>query len=521
MTLEGTFGKRALYEGLTRYNYFPNQKKTVGEIPPSINTRQFTPEVAEEICAQAEKRDRRSSAYDLALYRATRYNNIPRILSLVHPAPYSRLCKHIHDNWEHINYICTNESSQAKPSAHQDGRLMVMNYGDPIESKISHHRSAFGKKFLVKADISNCFGSIYSHAIPWAAVGITTAKADTSNSLWYNGLDLYQRRCKRKETHGVPVGPVTSNIVVEIILDSVDRKLNSLGFEFERYIDDYTIHCTSNDQAHEFVNELNKSLSELKLTLNLEKTKIEELPTSTEELWILELLSKIPKNSHNELYTESAAINLINQAIYINKKTPDGSILKYAFQLLSQKIGNVTAYRLLPIIFDLSWHYPVLTPYIEQFISISNVDPGVFDKKIFELVSHNSKLSRSDGMSWPLHILLKHGIKIPEDLTKKVVESKDCVSITIAQELAPEDKHIMSFSNEILRSDNYTKDNYWPLIYQYFLKARIRNPYDDDTFPIMKYFGVNFFPGDHKSKSEQLSDTANTKLIAEAFNHSE
>lgn len=31
-----TDDKRALYEALTRYNYFPNQRANIGELPPSL-----------------------------------------------------------------------------------------------------------------------------------------------------------------------------------------------------------------------------------------------------------------------------------------------------------------------------------------------------------------------------------------------------------------------------------------------------------------------------------------------------
>lgn len=94
--------KRKLYEALTRKNYFPNQKETIGELPPCLDTRQFTPEVCEALAALPDSRIRRKSGYDLVEYKATRYNNVPRILSLVHPKAYAFLAKHIHDNWANI-----------------------------------------------------------------------------------------------------------------------------------------------------------------------------------------------------------------------------------------------------------------------------------------------------------------------------------------------------------------------------------------------------------------------------------
>ena len=37
---------RHFLEGLTRWNYFPNQKASASELPPSISSRTFTPEIA-------------------------------------------------------------------------------------------------------------------------------------------------------------------------------------------------------------------------------------------------------------------------------------------------------------------------------------------------------------------------------------------------------------------------------------------------------------------------------------------
>ncbi|HDT5862493.1 TPA: hypothetical protein QHB43_002395, partial [Aeromonas hydrophila subsp. hydrophila] len=37
--------KRLLIEALSRYNYFPNQRLGLSELPPSFDSRQFTPEV--------------------------------------------------------------------------------------------------------------------------------------------------------------------------------------------------------------------------------------------------------------------------------------------------------------------------------------------------------------------------------------------------------------------------------------------------------------------------------------------
>ena len=124
-----TDDKRALYEALTRYNYFPNQRVNIGELPPSLDTRQFTPEVAEAISKLEEIKGR--FGYDLVEYKATRYNNVPRVLGLIHPRAYSSLAKCIHDNWDHLKSVTVNENSIIKPEFYPtEKRLIVMNYED-------------------------------------------------------------------------------------------------------------------------------------------------------------------------------------------------------------------------------------------------------------------------------------------------------------------------------------------------------------------------------------------------------
>jgi hypothetical protein len=330
---------RNLYEALTRRNYFPNQKESIGELPPCIDTRQFTPEVCESLAAIEDSPARRKMGYDLVEYKATRYNNVPRTLSLVHPKAYSFLAKHIHDNWESISFIEKGENSKIKPEQRQDGRIMVMNYEDPMSQKRRYNDAVFSNKFRVVADIANCFNSIYSHAIPWAAVGFETAKQHRANSLWYNKLDLFQRKSKRGETQGIPIGPATSSFVVEMILQKVDDKLVEHGFSFERYVDDYSCFCETYEKAQEFILVLGQVLSGYKLTLNLNKTDIVELPSPSEDDWILHLLGALPNRfakpeGQEHKYSAAEAITFINRAINVNKATPDGSVLKYAIQLL-------------------------------------------------------------------------------------------------------------------------------------------------------------------------------------------
>ena len=46
-----------------------------------------------------------------------------------------------------------------------------------------------GKRYYVKADISSCFPSIYTHTIQWAIVGKEKAKKCRDREEWVNKFD--------------------------------------------------------------------------------------------------------------------------------------------------------------------------------------------------------------------------------------------------------------------------------------------------------------------------------------------
>lgn len=493
---------RLLYEALTRHNYFPNQKSNIGELPPCLSTRQLTPEVAEEIAAIVEPKNRGGCGYDVVIYNATRYNNAFRELSLVHPKAHSLLSKHMHDNWDNIEYIKNNTSSIIKPEQHEDGRIIVMNYEDPIEKTTRTLTSSFGKRFQVRTDISNCFNSIYSHAIAWGLVGFDYAKANRGHQLWFNELDKYQRKCKRNETQGIPIGPATSSISAEIILGKVDEELKIEGFQFHRYVDDYNCDCETNEDAHRFVRVLGKALSKYKLTLNLQKTEIIEHPVPDQDSWVLTLLSNLPSRL-NKAYqeepklTDSEAITFINHALTINKQTPDGSVLKYAIQLIINFLDEsayTTVYR---SVLNLSWHYPILIPYLDMLLEHTNIPNEEIKEHLKKLIIENCQYRRSDGICWPLHILKKRAIAIDADIVEAVIGSEDCVGITILNLMLLIKSPVVEFAQSIIdSSDDYKKDSYWLLLYQLYKEGAIADAYGDGVFSVLRQHDVDFLPMD-------------------------
>lgn len=505
--------KRFLYEGLTRRNYFPHQKEGINELPPYFNTTKFTPEIAELLNDSKQDADRKTYGYDHITFQATRHNNVPRNLALLHPQPYASLCKIIHDQWDNINYIVNNDHSLIKPQKHLDGRLIVMNYEDPINKNNRDLKIGFGKKFKVNTDISNCFNSIYSHSISWAVIGFDQSKEalkkHTKDNHWSAQLDFYQRKNKRNETQGIPIGPATSNIISELILEKIDSKLKLYNFEFYRYIDDYTCFCDTYENAQFFINVLNKELNEFKLTLNLHKTSIVELPEPLNKDWINHLNIAKPSitfNSNQEFreFTASEISNYLDYAIRLNKETPDGSVLKYAVGSIIKNLGHSSKKIALSYILNLSFHYPILIPYLEFFEE--NFDTDI-DDSLLCLISENSKYRRSDGICWPLHLLRKKGTQIPLEIANKILESKDCLSIVTLYKTNGLFQPLIDFINTIIQGSIYLKDQYWLLLYCLYQDNHIKNPYNDYVFEILNSHEVVFVdPPQQLTKAEKYCD---------------
>src|SRR5574340_789364 len=282
--------KDFLLTALLQHNYLPTPRKRREELPPIFHTTTFFNALAVEL-AGLPSRTGPYGGYDQVEYKLTRFNNLSRVLSVPHPLPYAKLCMALHENWEHFEYIVENPSSYIKPCQHADGRVLVMNaYSDSVEKANRHLRHSFGMLYRVETDIANCFPSVYSHALPWALVGLDAAKAAKyDGTKWFNQIDKNLRACRRDETQGIAIGPGTSNIAAEALLAKVDEKLREKSFSFTRYIDDYTCHCRTEEDAQDFVRNLEREAAVYKLQLSIKKTKVVRLPLPTKDSWLIEL----------------------------------------------------------------------------------------------------------------------------------------------------------------------------------------------------------------------------------------
>ncbi|TOP27128.1 hypothetical protein CGH19_23150 [Vibrio parahaemolyticus] len=468
---EKMINEKYVKDSLLRYNYFPLQKNKNEELPSIFNSELLTPDIADKLCGISL----RSGGYDHSSYNATRFNNVHRSLAIPHPLPYSHLVKEIASNWDKLQHIESNENSIIRPVAHPDGRIIVMTYEQSKKKTKRYHQCANGKKFIVHSDIASFYPSIYTHSIPWALMGVQEAKKNPKGG-FANQLDYNQRMMKRNETTGIAIGPGTSNVVSEIILFEVDKLLSKKGYEFYRFIDDYTAFCNTYEQAESFVRDLSEALSTYGLLLNIKKTEIKKLPKPTSADWVSDIGSRLSQRKKvNEYY----CTRMLDYAVELQEKNPSGSILKYTVKSLVNKANNHAKLSLLEYVSNLTMHYPILLPLLAKLLPYATKKQrdNYYQSLIFTL-NECIKNKNSDGMVWCLFYIRKYyDSNVGSELAERIIDTQDCMAILTLYLYDSHKDKVEKFAKEVSARTLFDIDQYWILLYQLYFDNRIENPY--------------------------------------------
>lgn len=423
-------------------------------------------------------------------FRLTRNNNVPRILSIPHPAPYYNLCNEIKENWDTISksfgtYDNYRNTSMIIPKPNNlNKRLVTMLSYDRIkDEKFLILDKSFKAKYFVHADITNCYPSIYTHSVPWALVGkIESKKNAQKQGEWYNKLDKSIRNIQRNETVGIPIGPDTSSIISEIILSQIDKKL--LKYKYFRFIDDYKCYCSSKNDADNFISQLSKELEFYNLRLNQKKTIISQLPKSFDDEWINELKFFIniflsEEKLHNKhIYMLGQFFDLI---IKLVKQFPDESPIRYAVKVLSDKKfvdNDVFAFVILNLS-RICFLYPYFIDLFDN-IFLNNeltlkIKPSI-EEELNSIIYEHLQYSRSDVALWGIYLAYKYNLEIKDfDIySNKLIEERDCLPVLLCYYYSiNKNFDIKKFVDLIdLLITEQLEDEWWLFIYEIMIKNK-------------------------------------------------
>lgn len=133
---------------------------------------------------------------------------------------------------------------------------------------------------VLHTDVTDCYGSLYTHSISWALHGLETAKSSKGkDSLLGNKIDSHIRASRYGQTNGISQGSVLMDFVAEIVLGFVDKLISTeLGapndFRILRYRDDYRIFANNDDRTEGILKIISDKLRFVGMKLGVSKTVI-------------------------------------------------------------------------------------------------------------------------------------------------------------------------------------------------------------------------------------------------------
>jgi hypothetical protein len=274
------------------------------EIPPVVTARHFADYARAEFknlkkLKASTKTLQTPTLYDR--YNIPRENGTRRDLALVHPRSQLNLSMILTERHQLIRQIIT-DMKVSRYRADADLKNFKAFKGISF-SNLDRARAEIARRkaWILSADISRFFYTIYTHSIPWAVLGkdkvkqtLFGGKKTKKISHWTGEIDAALQNCQSRETFGIPVGPDTSRIVAEILLSGIHSDLtfstilkNGTGY---RLVDDFFLGFDSERECQDALAALSNALSQFNLQLNDEKTSIRSATDIFMERWRFELI---------------------------------------------------------------------------------------------------------------------------------------------------------------------------------------------------------------------------------------
>lgn len=422
-------------------------------------------------------------------YQMLRDINIPRHLGIPHPQSHLAQCLAIRRCWDRIKKHCAKPAQPVSRVFVRDtgsDRVFVMSYKGQERFDVEEQEILFatGASYVVHADISACFPSIYTHSIPWAMHGREKAKtAPDDLSLAGNILDKATQAVRDRQTNGLLIGPHTSNVISELVLTCVDSVLLKQGHtRLTRHIDDYRFYARTHHEAEDFIRNLGMALRDFELSLNEKKTQILPLPRPQVENWVREL---------NDFQFVPGAVrfstvrSFLDLALDLAQRAGTSATLNYAIKMVPARLNDRAKRLFVMEAVNLALSYPYLAPLLGEHVFTKHKHHGietVINTFATELLQIGLRRVYPDAISHALFYAIKHKLTLPltEAQLRKVIKIDDCICDVLLLEYAKQRKlknlvqAVKTRANNLKGLLSREQDPFWLLIYQVWSEADLR-----------------------------------------------
>jgi hypothetical protein len=364
---------RSVFLGaLLQTGYFPR------ELPPVFTARHFA-----EHCEKDYKWADQLPA--TALRRWTKYETISapkpsggrRNLALVHPVSQLALSLLITEHRKKISNIVAGTNVSLYSTAENIKEFKAFD-GLQFRARDERLFELCSKyDFVLRADISKFFYTLYTHSIPWSVAGKRTAKEwirqndEKRRTHWSSKLDLAVQCCQDGETVGIPVGPDTSRILSELVLAGIETDNDYLSVvknqDRFRLLDDFAVGFDDEKSAEVAVSELRKALWKFNLQLNDEKTRVVESTRAVEDTWKLQFRN-IKLSDKSVVSQRSYLYWLTDHSIKLCEEYNDGRPAIWGCRRFGQvRLLDENLEVLVVLLLRFAKDYPACIPHVAEF----------------------------------------------------------------------------------------------------------------------------------------------------------
>ncbi|TWB87337.1 MULTISPECIES: RNA-directed DNA polymerase [unclassified Synechococcus] len=373
---------------------------------------------------------------------------------------------------------------------------------DAVESRRNN-------RFILKTDISRFYHSIYTHSLPWVLHTKAVAKRKRDNTLLGNRLDLLVRSAQDGQTVGIPIGPDTSLVLAEILMQACDKELiNTIpGLRGHRYIDDYELGFRSRTEADEAFHRLESILAKYGLALNPRKTKVINLPAPLDSTWVAQL-RRHPLDSAKARSQLTELIDYFTLAFYLAEIHSSQPVLQYAVARVSGiKIDPSNWNIFCTLLLNCAVPEPACLPYVLQTL-IRRVNDGepcphaALEQALCTIITEHARLDHTSEVAWSLWACLALRIQIDSASASALVECDNSFVALLtlhANDIGLIPGGIVSTLWSSYMTTEALYDENWLLAYEANIKGWLPSVHgvdhvnSDPRFSFLKSAGVSFY----------------------------
>lgn len=221
--------------------------------------------------------------------------------------------------------------SRSTPSYTSHSHRAIVPALKPSNLPRERAKARAGAAFILKADVSHFYPTLYTHAVGWAIDPQLRDRAHWHNRrLLGKRLDQALMDLQGKVSQGIPISNDLSFLLAELVLNEVDRKLRRVSSNGFRWYDDYEFACASRADADRLLATLRQELSRFRLRLNPAKTRVLPLPLPADDEWRQALL----ESGARRLDTGKEMVRFFDAAFRLSAAFPGAPVLLYALGIL-------------------------------------------------------------------------------------------------------------------------------------------------------------------------------------------